>query len=130
MSKDNQNCNTKQLSVTEILKDGYALLDSNVRKDVGDMLDRIFVVKQGWIHWKNRFLYPVRNIPKKNFDEYSCAMLDSLVWGLQKQVDIHNGKIEIAEEKMRHLHLEKKQKEDIVNQCLLIINNQNNEQKG
>jgi hypothetical protein len=130
MSKDKENCNTIKTGVTEILKKGYSLLDSNIRKQMGEMLDDIFIVTQGWVHWKNRYLYPNRNIPKKNFDEYSKAMLDTLNWGLQEQVDVYTGKIDLVDEKIRHLHLEKEAKEAIVKEIMEIVNTYTNEQKG
>ena len=130
MSKDKEKCNTTQTGVTEILKKGYSLLDSNIRKQVGNMLDELFPPSEGWIHWKNRFLYPDRNIPKKNFAIISEAMNETLNWGLQKQADVLNGKIELTNEKIRHLHVEKQEKESIIEEIMLIVNNYQNEQKG
>lgn len=127
MDKDNEKCNTNTSSVTEILKTGYSYLDSNIRKQMGEMLDAIFGPPEGWVHWKNRYLYPVRNIPKKNFDVVAQAMTETLFWGLQQQVDVLNGKIELVDKRVRHLSTERGEKESIVKYLNEMINTYKNE---
>lgn len=88
MSKDNQNCNTRDsIDKNKTLQNGYGFLSIEHRKNLGQDLDRVFLLEQGWKHWKYRFLYPERNIPKKHYETYSTVMFHLLMWYLQKEVD-------------------------------------------
>lgn len=95
MSKCNK-INAKHDSVKSIPlllknKKNYQLLISNrsinFRRILIEKLDDTFNPELGYNTWKNRFLYPETNIPKKNFEEISTLMEKYLAQTLQKQVE-------------------------------------------
>jgi hypothetical protein len=128
MSKVNQNSNTTQQSVTYFLVKGFALLQPSVRKELSLALDKIYVPKQGYKAWKYRYLYPVRNIPKKNWHEFITNMTELLAFYLQKQVDIINNQVEEINLKIRKQHLKIEEKKVVENQIAdMILKYKNNE---
>lgn len=98
MSKNNKKTDTltenKSVSkLPELIKDPkwYQLLISNrgtsFRISMTKKLDDIFTPSLGFQIWKNRFLYPEKNIPKKEIVTISRAMEEALAFELQEQTD-------------------------------------------
>lgn len=131
MSKDKQKSNTQNFDVTklsELIKNGYALLKTpQLRKELGNSLDEAFVLKQGWKHWKYRFLYPERNIPQKHFAEISSAMVDMLMFYLQKETDLINEEIKLNQERIRKINLANDEKIELISKAMKMINDYKNE---
>lgn len=90
MIKDKQNLNT-HTSTIDVLTKNYQLLISNkwisYRKKLADDLDKIFIPTVGYSGWKQRFLYPIKNIPKKDYSMISTIMGETLIRKIEEQLD-------------------------------------------
>lgn len=120
--KQNNNTVTQLNSVTmpKLIKQGYyRLLISNAgisfRKSLSDKLDSLFKPKLGFIGWKNRFLYPERNIPKKNIELISTAMEEALAREIEIQTVYLSEQIKIKNKDLKKL------KDSIINLEVLLI---------
>lgn len=73
------------ISKFELLKANKSF---NFRKDLVNHLNEFFPTKQlTYTTWKNRFLYPVQNIPKGEFEKIIKIMEEVLAFHLNKMKD-------------------------------------------
>jgi len=133
MIKDNQKNNSDTSIVNVLVREPkyYQLLISNkwvsFRKELSDDLDKFFIPKVGYSGWKQRFLYPLRNIPKKDRGMISKIMGEALSRKLEKQMDFLRTKILENKRKIATLTKENEHLETIFSESIQAIKTFRNE---
>lgn len=127
MHKDNTKTNTPNIDVFNLIADpkNYQLLISNkwvsFRKDLARELDKIFIPRVGYTGWKQRFLYPEKNIPKKDFEMIATAMEENLARQLEKQLDYVHNQIAQKQNDAARMHQEIENLETIISESINAI---------
>lgn len=114
MNKDNKKTNIPTLNdsvreLPELIKNTkyYQLLISNrgtsFRMSMIEKIEKVFTPTLGFKTWKNRFLYPEKNIPIKKTKEIAAIMEEALIFELNEQQNFILDEIAIIEKEILEL---------------------------
>ena len=130
---DNPTPNKSVGEIPELIKDPkwYKLLISNrgtsFRVSMIEKLNDVFTPSISFETWKHRFLYPEKNIPKKEIITISRAMEEALNFELQFQTDFIKSEINKKRDEITFMNTEIELYENILKETEIAIKIYNND---